>query len=111
MRVIFLKKLRRTSPIILNEDRFIPNDSGLLPIRWLCDLLDVHPSGYYAWRHQTMSMRQNIDDRLTGMIKPFWLEPGSVYGYRKIHEVLRQYGEQCGPNKVHRLMRLAGLKA
>jgi len=56
-------------------------------------------------------MRQNIDDRLTGMIKPFWLEPGGVYGYRKIHEVLRQYGERCGPNKVHRLMRLAGLKA
>lgn len=90
---------------------FIRNYSGLWPIRWLCDLLDVHPSGYYAWRQQPKSRRQKTDDRLTGLIKQFWLESGGVYGYRKIHEDLREYGEWCGPNKVHRLMRLAGLKA
>jgi putative transposase len=90
---------------------FIRNYSGLWPIRWLCDLLDVHPSGYYAWRRQPKSRRQKTDDRLTGLIKQFWLESGGVYGYRKIHEDLREYGERCGPNKVHRLMRLAGLKA
>jgi len=90
---------------------FIRNYSGLWPIRWLCDLLDVHPSGYYAWRQQPKSMRQKTDDRLTGLIKQFCLESGGVYGYRKIHEDLREYGERCGPNKVHRLMRLAGLKA
>jgi putative transposase len=56
-------------------------------------------------------MHKNTDDRLTGWIKPFSLEPGGVYGYRKIHEVLSQYGERCGPNKVYRFMRLAGLKA
>ncbi len=90
---------------------FIRNYSGLWPIRWLCDLLDVHPSGYYAWRQQPKSRRQKTDDYLTGLIKQFWLESGGVYGYRKIHEDLREYGERCGPNKVHRLMRLAGLKA
>lgn len=90
---------------------FIRDYSGLWPIRWLCDLLDVHPSGYYAWRHQPKSKRQKADDRLTGLIKQFWLESGGVYGYRKIHEDLREYGERCGLNKVHRLMRLEGLKA
>ena len=90
---------------------FNRNYSGLWPIRWLCDLLDVHPSGYYAWRQQPKSRRQKTDDRLTGLIKQFWLESGGVYGYRKIHEDLREYGEWCGPNKAHRLMRLAGLKA
>ena len=90
---------------------FIRNDSGLWPIRWLYDLLDVHPSGYYAWRQQPKSMRQKTDDRLTGLIKQFCPESGGVYGYRKIHKDLREYGEWCGPNKVHRLMRLAGLKA
>lgn len=90
---------------------FIRNYSGLWPIRWLCDLLDVHPSGYYAWRQQPKSRRQKTDDRLTGLIKQFWLESGGVYGYRKIHEDLREYSEWCGPNKVHQLMRLAGLKA
>ena len=90
---------------------FIRNYSGLWPIRWLCDLLEVHPSGYYAWRQQPKSRRQRADDRLTGLIKQFWLESGGVYGYRKIHEDLREYGERCGHNRVYRLMRLTGLKA
>lgn len=46
-----------------------------------------------------------------GLIKQFWLESGGVYGYRKVHSDLRDHGESCGPNRVHRLMRLAGLKA
>lgn len=45
------------------------------------------------------------------MIKQFWLASGSVYGYRKIHTDLRECGEQCGPNRVHRLMRNAGIRA
>lgn len=81
------------------------------PVRLLCRLLDVHPSGYYAWRNQPRSKRRVADDRLTGLIKQFWLESGAVYGYRKIHQDLREVGEGCGPNRVYRLMRLAGLKA
>lgn len=34
-----------------------------------------------------------------------------MYGYRKIHRDLRDIGERCGINRVHRLMKLAGLKA
>ena len=90
---------------------FIRNYSGLWPIRWLCDLLEVHPSGYFAWRQQPKSRRQRADDRLTGLIKQFWLESGGIYGYRKIHEDLREYGERCSHNRVYRLMRLTGLKA
>ncbi len=80
-------------------------------MRRLCALLDVHPSGYYAWRKQPRSDRSKQDDRLTGLIKQFWLESGGVYGYRKIHSDLRDHGEQCGPNRVHRLMQQAGLRA
>jgi putative transposase len=81
------------------------------PVRQLCSLLDVHPSGYYAWRKQPSSKRHVEDQRLTGLIKQYWLESGGVYGYRKIHSDLREYGETCGPNRVYRLMRIAGLKA
>jgi putative transposase len=73
--------------------------------------LDVHPSGYYAWRKQSQSRRAKADERLTGRIKQFWLESGGVYGYRKIHHDLRDCGEICGPNRVYRLMRGEGLKA
>ncbi|MBL7668497.1 transposase (plasmid) [Moraxella osloensis] len=34
-----------------------------------------------------------------------WLESGGVYGYRKIHYDLKDIGEGCGINRVHRLMK------
>jgi putative transposase len=81
------------------------------PVRWLCGLLAVHPSGYYSWCRQPMSARARANTRLTGLIKQFWLESGGIYGYRKIYSDLREHGERCGENRVYRLMREAGLKA
>ena len=90
---------------------FIQEHSSKLSARALCHLFDVHPSGYYAWCNQPKSERTSQDERLTGLIKQFWLESGGVYGYRKVHSDLRDHGERCGPNRVHRLMRQAGLRA
>ena len=63
------------------------------PVRALCDLFDVHPSGYYAWLNKPRSKRIVADERLTGLIKQFWLESVGVYGYRKIFSDLREHGE------------------
>ena len=90
---------------------FIRTNSTVWPVRWLCRLLEVHPSGYYAWLKQPYSARTIVNQRLTGLIKQFWLQSGTVYGYRKIHCDLRDIGEQCGENRVYRLMRAAGLRA
>ncbi|PIJ59762.1 hypothetical protein BOM23_03165 [Erwinia sp. OLMDLW33] len=48
---------------------------------------------------------------LTGQTKQFWLESGSVYGYRKIHIDLRDTGQQRGVNRIWKLMKRAGIKA
>lgn len=90
---------------------FIKAHSVNWPVRWLCGLLALHPSGYYAWRRQPQSRRAKANARLGGLIKQFWLESGGVYGYRKIYSDLREHGERCGANRVYRLMRLAGLKS
>ncbi|MFC3122816.1 IS3 family transposase [Agaribacter flavus] len=90
---------------------FIKDNSDCWPVRWLCRMLDVHPSGYYAWHNTPNSKRHKANQRLTGLIKQFWLESGGVYGYRKIHSDLRDVGEVCGINRVYRLMRSEGLKA
>jgi len=90
---------------------FIRTNSTVWPVRWLCRLLEVHPSGYYAWQKQPYSAGTIVNQRLTGLIKQFWLQSGGVYGYRKIHCDLRDIGEQCGENRVYRLMRAAGLRA
>lgn len=82
-----------------------------MPVRHLCRTFDVHPSGYYAWLQQPVSRRARRDVKLTGLIKQFWLESGSVYGYRKLHSDLQDIGEKCGINRVHKLMKIVGIKA
>ncbi|EAC1524772.1 IS3 family transposase [Escherichia coli] len=90
---------------------FIRDNSCCWPVRLLCRVLDVHPSGFYAWLQQPHSQRHQAGLRLTGQIKQFWLESGCVYGYRKIHLDLRDSGQQCGVNRVWRLMKRVGIKA
>lgn len=90
---------------------FIREHRKQFRIRTMCHVLDVHPSGFYAWLKHPLSKRALEDRRQTGLIKQAWLESGCVYGYRKIHADLRDLGEDCGVNRVHRLMRQAGIKA
>ncbi|WP_092270516.1 IS3 family transposase [Pseudomonas prosekii] len=90
---------------------FIKQQSGHYAIRRLCLTLKVHPSGYYAWLSEPKSARAKDDQRLLGLIKHSWLESGGVYGYRKIHDDLREVGESCGRHRVARLMRLEGLRS
>lgn len=77
----------------------------------MCLMMRVHRSGFYAWIKRPKSLQQKDNDRLLGLIKPFWLESGGMYGYRKFHQDLCDVGEQCGKNRVARLMKQAGLKA
>lgn len=74
-------------------------------------MLDVYPSGYYAWSSMPLSKRDKANRRLTGLIKQFWLESCGVYGNRKIHSDLRDIVERCGIDRVHRLMVREGLRA
>jgi putative transposase len=83
----------------------------MYPVRRLCKMLEVHPSGFYAWCLQPESARAKEDRRLLGHIKQSWLESGAVYGYRKVSDDLRELGERCGINRVHRLMRSAGIRS
>ncbi|TCB64843.1 IS3 family transposase [Acinetobacter sp. ANC 4216] len=90
---------------------FIQDNQHIWPVRRLCSTLDVHHSGYYAWLKQPTSKTARKRQQLSGLIKQFWLESGGVYGYRKIHCDLKDVGESCGINRVHRLMKADGLKS
>ena len=90
---------------------FIKQHADEYSIRRLCLTLKVHPSGYYAWLAEPQSLRAKDDQRLLGLIKHSWLESDGVYGYRKIHDDLREAGEDCGRHRVARLMRLEGLRS
>lgn len=74
-------------------------------------MVALHPSGYYAWRINPQSKRKIEDQRLLGHIKQSWLESGALYGYRKVHDDLRELGETCGHNRVYRLMPQAAIRS
>lgn len=80
-------------------------------IRLMCRVLNVHPSGFYAWLKKPMSDRAKEDERQTQLIDDAWRESGKVYGYRKLHADLREVGENISLNRVERLARLASIKA
>lgn len=80
-------------------------------MRRLCQVLEVHVSGYYAWLRNPHSQRHHEDQRLLTLVRPSWFESGRVYGYRKVHHDLRALGETCSRHRVARLMRGQGWRA
>ena len=80
-------------------------------VRAMCRMLRVHPSGFYAWLKRPFSKRAIEDKRQTELLKDAWEESGKVYGYRKLHDDLRDQGETCCANRVARLAKLAGIRA
>lgn len=87
---------------------FIERHEKTHGVRRLCTVMDVHPSGYYAWKKQPISDKVRDDQRLLGLLKQAWLESGCVYGYRKLTLDMRDLGERCGKHRVARLLRREG---
>lgn len=66
----------------------------------MCAVMDVHTSGYYAWRREPIGEKRRDDQRLLELLKQAWLESGCIYGYRKLTLDMRDLGEQCGKHRV-----------
>jgi len=90
---------------------FIKMHRPQFSVRIMCRMLRVHASGFYAWLKRPFSRRAVEDKRQTDMLQEAWEDSGKVYGYRKLHDDLRDQGETCCLNRVARLARVAGIKA
>ena len=79
------------------------------PVRTMCRVLGLSPSGYYAWVRRVPSARARRDAQLTERIKEIWSANCEVYGRPRIHAELQASGERIGAKRVGRLMRRAGI--
>ena len=79
-------------------------------MKWLCELLRVSRSGYYAWSKRSLSARRQANQQLLAKIVAIHRHSRETYGYPRVHAELRAQGESCGRHRVARLMRSAGLK-
>ena len=79
-------------------------------ITTMCAVLDVSPSGYYAWRRRQPSARALRDAVLQREIVTVHRANRGVYGAPRIHADLDEAGIHVGRKRVARLMRALGLQ-
>jgi putative transposase len=73
-------------------------------------MLQVSPSGFYAWRDRAPSRRALANAVLTERIRIIHMASDECYGSPNIHAELRDEGMRVGRNRVARLMRAAGIR-
>src|SRR5687767_11570306 len=80
-------------------------------VHTMCRLLQIAPSGYYAWLQQPISHRAQEDARLLRLIRASFVASHGIYGSPRVFLDLREAGESCSKHRVARLMREATLRA
>lgn len=84
---------------------FMKAQRGQYSVQALCRVLDVAPSGYYAWLQQPLSNRAQEDARLLRLIRAAFNASHGIYGAPRVFLDLREAGETCSKHRVARLMR------
>jgi putative transposase len=79
------------------------------PIAVMCRVLDVSPSGYYAWAKRPVCERAVMDAALTAQIRAAHAASKGTYGAPRLQIDLADAGIRVGRKRVARLMRNAGL--
>jgi putative transposase len=79
------------------------------PVRTMCRVLGVSPSGYYAWRLRPPSARARANAKLLERIRAIHAVSDETYGVPRIHAELQDEGERVGRHRISRLMRREGL--
>jgi transposase InsO family protein len=87
----------------------VEQEKAVYPVRALCRVLGVSPSGYWAWRRREPSARAHADAQLTSHIVQIHQASRGTYGAPRIHAELAAHGTRCGRKRVARLMRLIGI--
>jgi len=89
---------------------FIKLRQGEYNVKLICKLLDVAPSGYYAWLKTPVSSHAREDARLLRLIRASFNDSQCVCGGPRVFFALREAGESCSKHRVARLMRENGLR-
>src|SRR5262252_1597863 len=90
---------------------FIDLHKAEYSVQAMCRVLDVAPSGYYAWLQQPISSRAMENARLLRLIRKSFVASHGIYGAPRVFLDLREAGETCSKHRVMRLMRENGLRA
>lgn len=90
--------------------RCVEDLRGEYPVAMMCRLLQIKPTGFYAWRRRGPSQTALENARLSKKIREVHAESDGVYGSPKVRDELINLGFPVGRHRVARLMRQMGLQ-
>jgi putative transposase len=90
---------------------FIEQHVGTFPVRLMCRVLEVSPSGFYAWRSRPESARTFGNRQLLADVQRLQSQHHGRYGSPRMHAALRGEGRGYSRGRVERLMRRHGIRA
>lgn len=79
------------------------------PVRTMCRVLGISPSGFYEWLSRGPSARAVADAAILERIEHYHLASRCTYGSPRILDDLADEGLRVGRKRVARLMRAAGI--
>lgn len=88
---------------------FIRAEKATWPVRVMCRVLGVSPSGFYAWCKRPNSPRVHGDTGLAVAIAESHTKSRGTYGSPRVHADLRAQGYRVSRKRIIRLMRSKGL--
>lgn len=90
--------------------RFIQQQAKRSSVKWMCRVLGVSRSGYYAWRRRAPSRQELANQALLRLIRLAHKRSRRTYGYRRVHAAVKKQ-MRCSRNRVARLMKQSGLRS
>ncbi len=80
-------------------------------VQKMCRVIGASRSGYYRWKKQPQSQRQEENEKILMEIRESHKNSSRVYGSPRITEDLQAQGTKCSENRVARLMKAHGIVA
>ncbi|WP_461496357.1 IS3 family transposase [Pyruvatibacter sp.] len=84
---------------------FVEEHRNDIPVNRLCEIMDVSPRGYRAWRSRPASRQQRTDMVLLAHIREQFRLSLGRYGRPRMTEELKELGFDVGHRRIGRLMR------
>jgi putative transposase len=81
------------------------------PVAWMCRLLGVPRSSFYAWRNKAETATAARRRELAAHVRRVFGQGRGAYGCRRVTAQLNREGIECSVGLVADLMREAGLRA
>ena len=90
---------------------FIEQHASTWPVRLMCRVLAVSPSGDYGWQSRPESARSVSNRQLLDDVRRIHAGHHKRYGSPRVHAALRAEGRTVSRGRVERLMRQHGIRA